>query len=135
MPFDIALFSRSFSCLFCFVLLSIAGCASGESGDPALASAIKDHYAAHATEEQGACRSPKIDSILDRRLVKRSTDGDDVMMVRYSYFDRHADMDANWNRYAHAGQTCGGIAERRFVLSRGDLGYRVTDMSGEQSAH
>ena len=135
MPFDFVALSRSFPCLLCIAFLAMTGCVSGGSSDPALASAIKDHYAAHATEEHGACQSPKIDSIQDHRLVERSAEGEEVMMVRYSYFDRHADMDANWNRYAHAGQTCGGIAERRFVLSRGDRGYRVIDMSGEQSTH
>ncbi|MGI9510068.1 MAG: hypothetical protein ACR2QJ_12060 [Geminicoccaceae bacterium] len=105
---------------------------SGSAGDPRLASAIKEHYAAHATEEQGACRSPKIDSIQSHHLLDETAEGEKVMMVRYSYFDRHADMDADWNRYAHAGQTCGGMTERRFVLAEGDFGYAVIDMDGER---
>lgn len=117
--------------LSCIAALILTGCMSGPDQDPGLASAIKEHYAAHATEEQGACRSPKIDTIQAHRLVETSAEGEDVMMVRYSYFDRHADMDENWDKLVHLSQPCGGIAERRFVLAREKLGYRVTAMDGE----
>ncbi|MEM9626771.1 MAG: hypothetical protein AAGA21_11115 [Pseudomonadota bacterium] len=100
-----------------------------ESG---LASAIKEHYAAHATEEDGACRRPNMDTIQEHRLIDRSAEGHDVMMVRYSYFDRHADMDANWDKLVYLSQPCGGIAERRFVLARSQLSYRVMAMDGER---
>lgn len=113
-------------------VLATAGCVMGPSDDPKLANAIKQHYAHHATEEQGACRAPKIDTIQEQRLVEKSDDGGDVMIIRYSYFDRYVDMDADWDRLVHLSQPCGGIAERQFVLAKSPLGYRVTDMSGEQ---
>ncbi|MGI9417553.1 MAG: hypothetical protein ACR2RA_06930 [Geminicoccaceae bacterium] len=113
-------------------ILGMTGCAPGSQNDPGLATAIRAHYAAHATEEQGGCRSPQIDSIQDHRMMARSANGEEVMLVRYGYFDRHADMDAAYDKLVHLSQPCGGIAERRFTLARSDLGYRVIDMSGER---
>ncbi|MGI9501742.1 MAG: hypothetical protein ACR2RE_01630, partial [Geminicoccaceae bacterium] len=52
--------------------------------------------------------------------------------IRYGYFDQNADMDANWSALFHLSQACGGIAERDFSLTRTQLGYRVTDMTGEK---
>ena len=118
--------------LACAAVMMVAGCALQQTTDPALAAAIKAHYATHATEEQGACRSPKIDSIQDYRRLERSAADEDVMLVRYSYFDRHADMDADWSRLVYLSQPCGGIAERTFVIEKDERGYRVTDMSGER---
>ncbi|MEZ5934863.1 MAG: hypothetical protein R3F54_23595 [Alphaproteobacteria bacterium] len=118
--------------LSCGALLLLAACAGASDEDPRLTSAIRGYYAAHATEEQGACRSPKIDSIQDRHVLERSAEGGEVMLVRYSYFDRHADMDADWSRLVYLSQPCGGIAERRFEIIRGATGYQVTGMSGER---
>ncbi len=124
--------TRRPSCILpSIVLLTMAGCALAPDDDQGLALVIKEHYAANATEEEGACRNPKIDSIQEHRLLETTADGDDVMMVRYSYFDRHADMDANWDRLVYLSQPCGGIAERRFMLEHGELGFRVTGMGGE----
>lgn len=122
---------RSFCVLSSVLLLTAAGCAAGSEDEQRIAQAIKEHYAAYATEEGGTCRSPKIDSVQEHRLLETTTDGFDVMMVRYSYFDRHADMDANWERLVYLSQPCGGIAERQFVLARSEFGYRVMDMDGE----
>ena len=101
------------------------GCATS-SDDASIAAAIKQHYAAYATEEEGTCRTPRIDTIQERRPLESSPDGGEVVMVRYSYFDSHADMDAHYDKLVHLSQPCGGIEERRFVLARDDLGYRVT---------
>ena len=109
----------------------MSGCVAGPDRDPGLTSAIKEHYAAYATEEQGACRTPRIDTIQDHQLLETTLKGEETLLVQYSYFDRHADMDANWSRFVHLGQTCGGLAERRFVLTKGDLGYQVKAMGGE----
>ncbi len=130
-PITIAKPLRSMCFLSSVWLLIATGCAMGSGVDPGLASAIKEHYAAHATEEEGACRSPKIDTIQEHRPLETSKDSQNVMMVRYSYFDRHADMDANWDKLVYLSQPCGGIAERRFVLGRDERGYRVMDMGGE----
>jgi hypothetical protein len=114
-------------------LLLLGACALAPDDDPRLTAAIKAHYAAHAAEEQGACRRPRIDSIQERRRVARpAEDNSEVLEVRYSYFDRAADMDADWSRLAYLGQPCGGIAERRFVIRRGAAGYEVIGMSGER---
>jgi hypothetical protein len=132
MPIAAVTWSRLFPVLPCFAVLSVTGCVIGSTDDPGLALAIKQHYAAHATEEEGACRNPKIDTIQEHRLLEKSADGEDVMMVRYSYFDPSADMDADWSKLVYLSQPCGGIAERQFVLSKDDLGYRVIDMGGER---
>lgn len=113
-------------------VLAIAGCVTGPSTDPGLEQAIKAHYAAHATEESGACRAPRIDTVQNHQLIKRGDDGAEVMKVRYSYFDRHADMDADWQKLVYLSQPCGGIAERDFSLVRGPVGYKVVAMSGER---
>ena len=112
-------------------VFALASCGTGASGDPELASVIKRHYADHATEEAGACPNPKIDTIQERRLVDRSSDGHEVMMIRYSYYDPSVDMDEDWDRLVYLSQPCGGLAERRFVLERSPVGYRVKSMSGE----
>ncbi|MDH3660007.1 MAG: hypothetical protein OEU92_08255 [Alphaproteobacteria bacterium] len=132
MLIDAATSSRPRRALCGFAVLLVSGCAIGEDGDPGLALAIREHYAAHATEEWGACRSPKIDTIQEHRVLEKSADGEDVIEVRYSYYDRHADMDAAWDKLVFLSQPCGGIAERRFVVARSDVGYRVTEMSGER---
>lgn len=115
------------------VTLTLSACVLGPTADPGLERAIKAHYAQHATEEDGGCRTPQIDTIQSHQTTSKSEDGDEVMTVRYSYFDRHADMDANWGALFHLSQTCGGIAERDFSLTRTDLGYRVTAMTGEST--
>ncbi|MGI9501991.1 MAG: hypothetical protein ACR2RE_02915 [Geminicoccaceae bacterium] len=111
---------------------ALAGCGMGvNNDDPELASVIKRHYANNATEEAGACPNPKIDTIQERRVVDQSADGDEVMMIRYSYYDPSVDMDADWDRLVYLSQPCGGLAERQFVLERSPVGYRVKSMSGE----
>lgn len=118
--------------LSCIPVLCLSGCMMGSGDDPGLVSAIKGHYAAHATEEQGACTSPKIDTIQEHRRLEAAAEGAEIVQVRYSYFDRHVDMDAAWDKLVSLNQPCGGIAERRFALTKGELGYRVTGMSGER---
>lgn len=125
---------RSLSLVPVMGILGMTGCMVGPENDPGLTSAIRAHYTAHATEEQGVCRSPKIDTIQDRRLVDMSAEGEEVMLVRYSYFDSHADMDAAYDKLVHLSQPCGGIAERQFTLTKTDVGYHVTDMGGEHKS-
>lgn len=116
----------------CLLGLVLSGCAKAPEEETRLASAIRQHYAAHASEEEGACSTPKIDTIQEQRQVETSAGGEEVVQVRYSYFDPNVDMDARFDRLVHLSQPCGGIAERRFVLARSDVGYRVTAMSGER---
>jgi hypothetical protein len=122
---------RSFKMASVIAVAGLSACAGGSLGDPAVVVAIKAYYAAHATEEKGSCRSPQIDTIQARQTLATSSGGEEVMLVRYSYFDRHADMDAAWDKLVHLSQPCGGISERRFVLAKGTPGYRVIEMSGE----
>jgi hypothetical protein len=121
-----------FQTSFLTILLGLAACVTGPADDQGLTSAIRAHYAAHATEERGACRSPRIDTVQAHQTLETSANGEEVMLVRYSYYDRHADMDAAWDKLVHLSQPCGGIAERRFVLTKNALGYRVKAMSGER---
>ncbi|MGI9452404.1 MAG: hypothetical protein ACR2QH_17455, partial [Geminicoccaceae bacterium] len=81
---------------------------------------------------EGKCRTPEIDTIQRHEVKEKSEDGGEVVTIRYGYFDQNADMDANWSALFHLSQPCGGIAERDFSLTRTKLGYRVTDMTGEQ---
>lgn len=114
------------------VISALSACVLGPTADPGLERVIKAHYASHATEEDGICRTPRIDTVQSYQTIDTSGSGDEVMTVRYSYYDRHADMDADWSGLFHAGQACGGLAKREFSLTRTELGYRVTDMTGEQ---
>ena len=114
-------------------MIPLVGCAAGPGLEPGLAQAIQTYYAGHATEEGGDCRTPQIDTIQTFDVMSETTDGEKLMAVRYSYFDRHADMDADWSALFHSTQPCGGFAEREFTVARTDLGYRVVAMSGEQS--
>ncbi len=114
------------------VTFGLSACVLGPTADPGLERVIKAHYAKHATEEDGECRTPQIDTIRSNEVKRRSEDGEEVMTIRYSYFDRHADMDANWGALFHQSQPCGGFAERDFSLTRTNLGYKVVDMTGER---
>lgn len=113
-------------------IATLNACVLGPTADPGLERAIKDHYAKHATEEDGHCRTPQIDTIQSHQTIDTSERDGEVMTVRYSYFDRSVDMDADWGAFFHLSQPCGGITERDFSLTRTDLGYRVTDMTGER---
>lgn len=121
----------NFPLMMSMVVFSMGACVFGPEADSGLERVIKAHYASYATEEDGKCRTPQIDTIQNHQPTTSSETGVEVMKVRYSYFDRHADMEANWGALFHLTQPCGGIAERNFSLIRTELGYRVTDMAGE----
>lgn len=123
---------KTSSLMVSIVTLVLSSCVLGPKADPGLERAIKAHYAGHATEEEGKCRTPQIDTVQSHQATGTSAAGDEIMTVHYSYFDRHADMDANWGALFHANQPCGGFAERDFSLTRTELGYRVTAMTGEK---
>lgn len=114
------------------IILSLGACVLGPVADPGPDRVIKAYYARHATEENGKCRAPRIDTIQSHQPKSYLESGIEVVTIRYSYYDRHADMDANWGALFHLAQPCGGIAERDFSLIRTNLGYRITDMKGER---
>jgi len=132
MQFPARLPFRASSSMLGILTLSLSACVLGPKADPGLERVIKAHYAGHATEEDGVCRTPRIDTVQSYQMTGQSERGSEVMAVRYSYYDPHADMDADWSTFVHIGQKCGGLAERHFSLTRTDHGYQVTEMSGEQ---
>ena len=112
--------------------LLLAGCVAAPSPQDQLQQEILQHYAEFAAEEGGRCRTPRIDTIKARRVIQSGADGIEMVEVDYSYFDLHADMEADWAGLFRAGQPCTGVASRNFTVLRTDLGYRITAMSGEQ---
>jgi hypothetical protein len=111
-----------------FAVLVVAGCSSLPPRDD-LAAMIAQHYASHASEEDGRCASPEIATVTKRKVLAsdaRST----TLRVRYSYFDPNAAGATDWPRVLQADRPCTGFAERDFTLVSGQLGYQVVEMSG-----
>ena len=109
--------------------LLLAGCTIIGAPEDDLAAKLRDYYAAHATEEDGACPSPEIASITRRKLQQSAADRS-VMRVRYSYFDPSQGSTSAWPAVLLASRACTGFAERDFTLEQATLGYRVVEMSG-----
>lgn len=109
----------------------LAGCASIGAPEDDLAAKIRDYYAAHASEEAGACPSPEIASITKRKVLQ-SAASRTVLRVRYSYFDPSQGSTDKWPQVLIASRACTGFAERDFTLEQAKLGYRVVAMSGAQ---
>lgn len=132
MPYGVRFPSKTSFLALGVVALSLSACVIGPTVDHGTERIIKAHYAKHATEEDGKCRTPRIDTVQSYRPIGEPGTGSEVVAIRYSYYDPNADMDANWNALFHINQPCGGIAERNFALTRTELGYRVINMSGER---
>jgi hypothetical protein len=113
-------------------LVLLSGCVIGPDLEDGIEVAIEQHYAGRATEEDGLCRTPSIDTIQAQQLVRSEPNGIEVLSVRYSYYDRYADMDVDYNQLFVAGHRCSGFAERKFIMQRTDLGYRVVSMGGDK---
>ncbi len=111
--------------------LLLAGCATPGAPKDDLAAKIRDYYAVHATEEDGACPSPEIASITKRKLQQRTGERT-VLRVRYSYFDPSQGSTDQWPAVLLASRACTGFAERDFTLEEAKLGYRVIEMSGPE---
>ncbi len=112
----------------------LTGCATSGAPPDDVAAKIRDYYAAHATEEDGACPSPEIASITKRK-VERSAADRSVLRVRYSYFDPSRGSTPAWMpNVLLAPRACTGFDERDFTLEQTTLGYRVVAMSGPQRA-
>jgi hypothetical protein len=110
--------------------LALAGCASlGEPDE--LQQKLQSYYAAHASEEDGACPRPEIASVTHRKVLESGAERT-LLRVRYSYFDPSRDDDASWQQVLLAERPCTGFAERDFTLERGRPGYKVVGMSGER---
>ena len=109
-------------------LASLVGCTSMAPEDD-LAAEVAQYYAAHASEEDGRCASPEIASVTKRKVLASSAEAT-RLRVRYSYFDPSAPGATDWTRVLGAERACTGFAERDFTLVRGQLGYKVVEMSG-----
>lgn len=109
------------------LLLPFGACAMGPTHDP-LGVAIQRYYAAHAQEEDGRCRQPRIDTISERRVLERHGQAS-RLYVRYSYFDPSVNMDTTWDSLFNKALACSGFAERDFDIEQTEIGYRVTGMS------
>ncbi|MDX1540513.1 MAG: hypothetical protein R3349_03825 [Geminicoccaceae bacterium] len=110
------------------MLLALAGCASPRPPDTLLP-ALQRYYARHAVEEGGACATPALASIAQRKVISTSAD-QTVLRVRYSYVDASVEDETDWDRVLLRDRKCAGMAERDFTLVRRKTGYAVTEMSG-----
>jgi hypothetical protein len=111
-----------------FAGLLLAGCATTESPDE-VRGKIERYYAAHATEQDGACPTPEMASVTRRKVLESDADTT-RLRVRYSYFDPSRAGESIWSRVLITERPCTGVAERDFTLEQTTLGYRVIGMSG-----
>jgi len=111
------------------VALGLVGCTALPPPQDRLAEEIAQYYAENASEENGRCSSPEIASVTKRKVLA-SGGGATTLRVRYSYFDASVPGATDWTRVLQAERACTGFAEREFTLERGELGYRVVEMSG-----
>ena len=98
-----------------------AACALDPPDD--LAREVNRYYAAHASEENGACQRPAIASVTERSEVG------DVVTVRYTYYEP-GEQATDWQKVFHEPVQCTGIGERQFTVERTKLGPEVVDMTG-----
>jgi hypothetical protein len=82
---------------------------------------VQRYYEARATEENGRCRAPLLDGVLNTTVLQ-----DDpqrlVVRMRYLYRDHTAELRG----------ACIGFGDRTFTIDKGPDGLTVVDMSGEQ---
>lgn len=116
--------------------LGPVGCASLPPPQDRLAEEIAQYYAQNAVEEDGQCPSPEIASVTKRKVLASGAAAAAAtrLRVRYSYFDASVPGATDWTRILRAERECTGFAEREFTLERGELGYKVVEMSGPARA-
>ena len=88
-----------------------------------LAREVNRYYAAHASEENGACKQPEIASMTER------TEQGDQVTVRYTYYEP-GEEGTEWQNVFHQPVACTGTGERQFTVERTKLGLEVTGMTG-----
>lgn len=111
-------------------LVALAGCASPIVEED-LGAEIRRYYAAHATEEDGACPDPQIASIMAPKPLPSEV-VPSTLTVAYSYFDPSVEEAPDWSHVLVAERACTGFGEREFTLLRRKSGTAVVDMSGER---
>ena len=115
------------SCRLALVPLALsAATACGLTPPDDLAREVNRYYAAHATEENGACRSPEIASVTERSELAA-----DLVTVRYTYYEPGAQA-TDWQNVFHKPAPCTGTGERQFTVEQTKLGLEVVGMSGPQ---
>ncbi len=107
--------------------LLLAGCSSVSGEPPALDTAIKRYYEAHASEEHGQCLAPYVDGFTRLDVVEDDA-GQMVVDTRYLYRDRLKDGQSMTR--AGGQPVCLGYGERRFVLTKSGDAVTVKEMSG-----
>jgi hypothetical protein len=105
----------------------LVGCTSLFGEPPAVDTAIKRYYEAHASEEHGQCLAPYIDGLTKLEVVEDDAEHT-VVDTRYLYRDRFKDEQSMSG--AGAQRVCFGYGERRFVLTKSGDALTVTEMSG-----
>lgn len=88
-----------------------------------LAREVNRYYAAHASEEDGACKSPEIASVTERSEVG------DLVTVRYTYYEPGEEQ-TDWQQVFHKPVACTGTGERQFRVEHTKLGLEVVEMTG-----
>jgi hypothetical protein len=104
---------------------ALTACALDRPDD--LAREVNRYYAAHATEENGACQTPEIASMTERSEVG------DVVTVRYTYYEP-GEQATDWPAVFRKPVKCAGSGERQFTIERTKLGLEVVGMTGPQRA-
>jgi hypothetical protein len=99
----------------------LSGTSQGVAGVPDLRPVLQRYYEARATEENGRCRTPLLDGVLNATVLQ-----DDpqrlVVRVRYLYRDHSAELRG----------ACIGFGNRTFTIDKGPDGPMVVEMSGAQ---
>jgi hypothetical protein len=101
--------------------LAAPACALDPPDD--LAREVNRYYAAHASEQNGACQTPQIASVTERSEVG------DVVTVRYTYYEP-GEQATDWQKVLHEPVPCTGTGERQFTVERTKVGLEVTGMTG-----
>ena len=113
------------SALLALALAACSGLPSGAGQDlagvPDLRPVVQRYYEARATEENGRCRAPLLDGVLNATVLQ-----DDpqrlIVRLRYLYRDHTAELRG----------ACIGFGNRTFTIDKGPDGLTVVDMSGAQ---
>lgn len=112
------------------VAVAVTGGCANPLVEEDLGAEIRRYYAAHATEQDGACPSPRIASITTPKPLP-SEAPPTTLTVHYSYFDASVEEPPDWSHVLVAERECTGFGEREFTFVRRKSGTQVVDMSGE----
>ena len=112
------------NCRLAIAALALGGAPACSLAPPDdLSREVSRYYAAHASEENGACARPAIASVTERALRG------DVVTVRYTYYEP-GEGETDWPTVFHKPVACTGSGERQFTVERSKLGLEVVGMTG-----